>query len=87
MAIAIGGGRVSPVHENDRRLEILQKEVDSLRIRLEHRIGGVRLSKVAESYCTYYEQWSEYDPFITVPEPSNPWVSDSLDFWEQERQT
>lgn len=87
MAIAIGGGRVSPVHENDRRVEILQKEVDSLRIRLEHRIGGVRLSKVAEGYCTYYEQWSEYDPFITVPEPSNPWVSDSLDFWEQERQT
>jgi regulator of G-protein signaling len=45
------------------------------------------LSKVAESYCTFYEQWAEYDPFITLPEPSNPWVTDSTDFWELERQT
>lgn len=86
MAIAIGGGRISPVNENDKS-ELLQREVESLRIRLEHRIGGVRLSKVAESYCTYYEQWAEYDPFITLPEPSNPWVTDSMDFWELERQT
>lgn len=67
--------------------DLLQKEVDSLRIRLEHRIGGVKLSKVAESYCTYSEQWAEYDSFITLPEPSNPWISDSIDFWEWERQT
>jgi regulator of G-protein signaling len=86
MACSVGGGRISPVGEADHS-EHLQREIDSLRIRLEHRIGGVKLSKVAESYCTFYEQWAEYDAFITLPEPSNPWVTDSTDFWELERQT
>ena len=86
MACSVGGGRISPVGDGD-KTEQLQREVDSLRIRLEHRIGGVRLSKVAESYCTFYEQWAEYDAFITLAEPSNPWVTDSTDFWELERQT
>ncbi|RWS04446.1 Regulator of G-protein signaling 7-like protein, partial [Dinothrombium tinctorium] len=86
MKCSISGGRVSPVNDSG-MAEGLKKEVESLRIRLEHRIGGVKLSKVAESYCTYYEQWSEYDPFITLPEPTNPWINDSTDFWELERQT
>lgn len=80
------GGRISPFDENG-KIDFLKKESSSLRIRLEHRIGGVKLSKVAESYCTYYDQWAEYDAFITLPEPSNPWVSDSNDFWDYERQT
>ncbi|KAI1287676.1 Regulator of G-protein signaling 7 [Halotydeus destructor] len=87
MQCSVSGGRISPVNEASTNCEALQKEVDSLRIRLEHRIGGVRLSKVAEAYCTYSEQWSEYDAFLTPPEPTNPWISDSTDFWELERQT
>lgn len=86
MSCSVSGGRISPVNEGD-KTDVLRKEVDSLRIRLEHRIGGVKLSKVAETYCTFYEHWNEYDAFITPPEPSNPWVSDSTDFWELERQT
>ncbi|XP_074595111.1 regulator of G-protein signaling 7 isoform X2 [Brevipalpus obovatus] len=86
MTSSVGGGRISPVSESG-KIELLRKEVDYLRIRLEHRIGGVRLSKVAETYCTYFDQWVEYDPFITPSEPSNPWISDSTDFWESERQT
>ncbi|CAG2112203.1 unnamed protein product, partial [Medioppia subpectinata] len=91
LACSVGGGRVSPVNEADKN-EVLKREIDSLRLRLDHRIGGVKISKVAESYSTFYEQWAEYDPFITLPEPnkgmaSNPWISDSTDFWELERQT
>lgn len=37
------------------------------------------------SYLAYYEQYAEYDAFITAPDPSNPWISDSTDFWEQEK--
>ncbi|RWS27642.1 regulator of G-protein signaling 7-like protein [Leptotrombidium deliense] len=85
MKCSVSGGRISPVNESG-MAEGLKKEVESLRIRLEHRIGGVKLSKVAESYCTYYDQWAEYDPFITLPEPTNPWINDSTDFWELERQ-
>lgn len=29
----------------------------------------------------------EFDPFITPPEPSNPWISDNTDHWEQESTT
>jgi len=35
----------------------------------------------------YYEQYSEFDAFITPPEPSNPWISDNAEFWEQELTT
>ncbi|KPM08496.1 regulator of G-protein signaling 7-like protein [Sarcoptes scabiei] len=115
LACSVGGGRVSPINENE-KIEILKRECDSLRIRLDHRIGGVKISKIAESYSTFYEQWAEYDPFVTPLEPSkgiirkqisskidsldinmkyqfptktptNPWISDSSEFWEMERQT
>jgi len=39
------------------------------------------------SYMNYYEQYSEFDAFITSPEPSNPWTSDNVEFWEQELST
>lgn len=86
MTCAVAGGRLSPDQQTENP-EILRREVESLRIRLDHRIGGVKISKVAEAYITFYDQWSEYDPFITLPEPSNPWSTDSTDFWEMERQT
>jgi regulator of G-protein signaling len=33
----------------------------------------------------YYEQYAEYDPFFTPPELPNPWITDNLEFWEQEK--
>jgi len=39
------------------------------------------------SYMNFYEQYSEFDAFITSPEPSNPWTSDNVEFWEQELTT
>jgi len=39
------------------------------------------------SYINYYEQYLEYDAFMTLPEPSNPWISDNIEFWEQELTT
>jgi len=35
----------------------------------------------------YYEQYLEFDAFMTTPEPSNPWISDNIEFWEQELTT
>jgi len=35
----------------------------------------------------YCEQYSEFDGFMTSPEPSNPWISDNIEFWEQELTT
>ncbi|KAG1663355.1 Regulator of G-protein signaling 7 [Nymphon striatum] len=59
--------------------------IESLRHRIDRR--NVKNSKVAESYITSFDLYQDYDPFITVPEPSNPWVSDNTDFWEIEKQT
>lgn len=110
LACSVGGGRVSPVLDTE-KIEILKRECDVLRIRLDHRIGGVKISKIAESYSAFFDQWSEYDPFVSPLEPSkgvkyfhqkflydlssflstqlpsNPWIADSIDFWEMERQT
>jgi len=38
-------------------------------------------------YINFFEQYQEYDAFLVTPEPSNPWISDSTDFWELEKQT
>uniref|UniRef100_A0A674BC35 Regulator of G protein signaling 7 n=1 Tax=Salmo trutta TaxID=8032 RepID=A0A674BC35_SALTR len=44
----------------------------------------LKMSKVAESLLSYTEQYMEYDPFFTSPEPSNPWISDDTAVWELE---
>lgn len=33
---------------------------------------------------SYTEQYLDYDPFVAVPEPSNPWIGDDVTFWELE---
>lgn len=88
MQCAVPGGRISPsVSEADLSspAEVLQKRIEFLRGRLERR--SAKISTVAESYMNHYEQYQEYDPFITPPETSNPWISDSVEFWEAEKQT
>ncbi|XP_067226226.1 regulator of G-protein signaling 7 isoform X2 [Chanodichthys erythropterus] len=44
----------------------------------------LKMSKVAESLLSYSEQYMEYDPFFTSPEPSNPWITDDITSWELE---
>uniref|UniRef100_A0A672L878 Regulator of G protein signaling 7 n=1 Tax=Sinocyclocheilus grahami TaxID=75366 RepID=A0A672L878_SINGR len=36
------------------------------------------------SLLSFSEQYIEYDPFFTTPEPSNPWISDDVTSWELE---
>lgn len=71
--------------ENEERIAIdnLNKEKDFLKRRLERRF--VKSSKVSESYTNFYEQYNEFDPFITPPDPSNPWIADSTEFWDMEK--
>ncbi|XP_051529570.1 regulator of G-protein signaling 7-like [Myxocyprinus asiaticus] len=44
----------------------------------------LKMSKVAESLLSFSEQYMEYDPFFTTPEPSNPWITDDNTSWELE---
>ncbi|GFY73826.1 regulator of G-protein signaling 7 [Trichonephila inaurata madagascariensis] len=38
-------------------------------------------------FIHFYEQYAEYDAFLTPPEHSNPWISDSTEAWDMEKQT
>ena len=37
------------------------------------------------SFISFYEQYLEYDPTLTVQEPSNPWISDSTELWDLDK--
>lgn len=42
---------------------------------------------ISTHFCrlmSYTEQYLDYDPFVTVPDPANPWISDDITFWELE---
>ncbi|PSN35092.1 Regulator of G-protein signaling 7 [Blattella germanica] len=54
-----------------------QSKVDKKRDKLER--------KVLDSQERAFWDYAEYDPFFTPPELPNPWVSDSPEFWEQEK--
>ncbi|CAG0913432.1 unnamed protein product [Notodromas monacha] len=40
-----------------------------------------------DEYLGYFQQYSEYDPFLTPVEPPNPWITDSTEYWDQEKLT
>ncbi|XP_071454864.1 regulator of G-protein signaling 7 [Hetaerina americana] len=61
----------------------LRKDIEGLRHRLDRR--NFKVSKVAEAYISYFEQYVEYDPFFTATESPNPWLTDNPDYWEQEK--
>uniref|UniRef100_A0A8C7Y3I6 Regulator of G protein signaling 6 n=1 Tax=Oryzias sinensis TaxID=183150 RepID=A0A8C7Y3I6_9TELE len=62
--------------------EDVEKEISFLKTQLDRHC--MKMSKVAESLITYAEQFMDYDPFLTSPEPSNPWTSDDPTFWDLE---
>ena len=40
------------------------------------------------TFCSFIQrcdQYAEYDSFIWAPDPSNPWVSDDVTLWEQDK--
>ncbi|CAF1067403.1 unnamed protein product [Rotaria magnacalcarata] len=77
--------RPSVLRESDEALLIdqLYKEIQFLKLRIERRC--LKTSKVSENSVSYFEQYAEFDPFITLCEPSNPWITDCIDLWELEK--
>ncbi|KAF4084420.1 hypothetical protein AMELA_G00128500 [Ameiurus melas] len=63
-------------------VEELQEQIKFWQAQLDrHRL---KMSKVAESLLGYTEQYADYDPFLTTPDPSNPWITDDTTVWELE---
>ncbi|XP_075989704.1 regulator of G-protein signaling 7 isoform X2 [Anticarsia gemmatalis] len=69
----------------EQQIDAARRQVAMLRARLERR--NVRVSKVAQMFIAYCEQYAEYDPLLTPPEWPNPWISDTAEMWEQEKQS
>ncbi|XP_048480170.1 regulator of G-protein signaling 7 isoform X2 [Plutella xylostella] len=68
----------------EQQIEAARRQLSMLRQRLERR--NIKVSKVADMFIAYYEQYAEYDAFLTAPEWPNPWIHDTTELWEQERQ-
>ncbi|XP_023246159.1 regulator of G-protein signaling 7 [Copidosoma floridanum] len=77
-----GGPAPSNRRTESRTCAELKKEIDHLRNRLDRRV--IKVSKVADALIGYFEQYAEYDAFLTIPEYPNPWTSDSTEMWEQD---
>ena len=63
-------------------IDQLYHEIEFLKHRIDRRC--LKTSKVCESYVSYFEQYAEFDPFMTPCEPSNPCkhlqISDLIEF-------
>ncbi|CAG09218.1 unnamed protein product, partial [Tetraodon nigroviridis] len=75
----------SPVHTPSHHCrkgtkEDVEKEILFLNTQLDRHC--LKMSKVAESLISYTKQYMEYDPFVTTPELSNPWISDDPSLWD-----
>lgn len=46
---------------------------------------GAKLILYFCSFIQRCDQYAEYDAFIWAPDPSNPWVSDDVTLWEQDK--
>ncbi|MEE6492754.1 hypothetical protein FKM82_016627 [Ascaphus truei] len=60
----------------------LRKQINFLNVQIDRHC--LKMSKVADSFIAYSEQYVEYDPFLSPPEPSNPWIADDATFWDTE---
>ncbi|XP_053622369.1 regulator of G-protein signaling 6 [Plodia interpunctella] len=74
----------APAPALEQQIEAARRQLTMLRARIERR--NVKVSKVAEMFIAYCEQYAEYDAFLTPPEWPNPWISDTTELWEQEKQ-
>ncbi|KAA0184478.1 hypothetical protein HAZT_HAZT004332 [Hyalella azteca] len=86
LALGVPGGRLSPTiseAELNSPRDRLKAEVEILKTKIDR--CTFKVSKAADSYLNYFEQYSEYDPHLFVSEPPNPWVSDSPDYWDVDR--
>ncbi|XP_055612407.1 regulator of G-protein signaling 7-like [Uranotaenia lowii] len=68
---------------NSNPIEQLTRQIKLLKLKLERRT--IKISKVAESYISYFEQYHEYDYFLSSPDQPNPWITDNTEMWDADR--
>uniref|UniRef100_A0A8C7T1Z1 Regulator of G protein signaling 6 n=1 Tax=Oncorhynchus mykiss TaxID=8022 RepID=A0A8C7T1Z1_ONCMY len=68
--------------KNPQRVKKVRKKISFLNMQLDRHC--MKMSKVADSLMSYTEQFMVYDPLASTVEPSNPWISDDMTFWDLE---
>ncbi|KAK9732243.1 Regulator of G-protein signaling DHEX domain [Popillia japonica] len=63
-----------------RTIEDCRREVDILKNSLSR--TRIKVSQALDSMVQHVDTYSEYDPIITGTQPSNPWVTEDLTFWQ-----
>ncbi|XP_062536820.1 regulator of G-protein signaling 11-like isoform X2 [Armigeres subalbatus] len=63
-----------------RTVDDWQREAEILKASLGR--NRVKMSQACESLVSYFETFSEYDPMMQPPLPSNPWVTEDVSFWQ-----
>ncbi|XP_013195346.2 uncharacterized protein LOC106138673 isoform X1 [Amyelois transitella] len=63
-----------------RTIQQLTREIEHLKASLDR--TRVKTSIALEALLAYSETFAPYDPWITPPQPSNPWVTDDTLFWQ-----
>ncbi|KAJ0180645.1 hypothetical protein K1T71_004049 [Dendrolimus kikuchii] len=72
--------RVRHPRPKKRTIHQLQREIEHLKASLDR--TRVKTSIALEALLAYSETFAPYDPWLTPPQPSNPWVSDDTLFWQ-----
>ncbi|XP_035917052.1 regulator of G-protein signaling 7 [Anopheles stephensi] len=81
-ASSLGSGS-SGTAGNSNPVEQLTRQIKLLKLKLERRT--IKISKVAESYTSYFEQYNDYDSFLNPPDQPNPWITDNTEMWDADR--
>ncbi|KAL0842235.1 hypothetical protein ABMA28_014393 [Loxostege sticticalis] len=72
--------RVRHPRPKRRTIHHLTREIEHLKASLDR--TRVKTSIALEALVAYSETFAPYDPWLTPPQPSNPWVSDDTLFWQ-----
>ncbi|CAH0748372.1 unnamed protein product [Diatraea saccharalis] len=72
--------RVRHPRPKKRTIQQLTREIEHLKASLDR--TRVKTSIALEALVAYSETFAPYDPWLTPPQPSNPWVSDDTLFWQ-----
>ncbi|CAH0721802.1 unnamed protein product, partial [Brenthis ino] len=63
-----------------RSIQQITREIEHLKTSLDR--TRVKTSIALEALMAYSETFAPYDPWLTQPQPSNPWISDDTFFWQ-----
>lgn len=70
------GTSTNPIEQTNRTIHLLKQKLEK---------RTIKVSKVAESYISFFEQYQEFDYFLSPPDLPNPWLTENTELWDAEK--